>query len=688
MSYLAPTIEEPGSDLIDFTSPRTSALYKEVVTTTSPGKKESFDTPTRRSPEGRRSSSSFRKYSPERNSTNSFSMKSRSPALEPSQNANPIGSNHKEEHVKEKSGGDSASCQVTPADAECTVSISLRRVIASEPGRWNSPSIGLGAENRRAMPSGDASDSPFVNSSVVEERSCTHRFTISDELHEQAKRTKSEQYTSPAPTSPSGEITRSSAMRMFKSFSTPKKKTSEDKSSPSDAHASSKRLSILRRSHKSEGNNTKEHRKNANSGDGASALPRTPQKKFLSQGSPVSARMSVKALAARYNTTETIPPYMHTPNSSPMKGIFDPSSVLSPYTINPSPTRSQRSGKLGKQSPTALRDPMYRSPTKVSVPRRLLKESFDDRTSLRSTGRSFDGSSEVHGLQIREAAVRNISSRKFSVPYAGSPLDNNKTIMAFDGHITASPSILLLPSSNSPPLPPLPYHVHFGAQHAVSSNNICDASRIHSGAGGLDSAQGFHIPLPGPIIPTRSNSVLHTQVRTLQRNLDAKTEQVRQLKLQLENKGTQDIRALSEQLREAKKEAQAWKLKAVIAEKQLEVMTELSAGRRLLDWTEQSDKTNLRRVESRPALGESTRQAIRGMDGAASSQRLSSEQSSDKILHGLAVTGSEFDSWADQVGTDLSSRSILELDSKLELHISKLELYGNSSKLLDFGDSD
>jgi peptidoglycan hydrolase-like protein with peptidoglycan-binding domain len=182
--------------------------------------------------------------------------------------------------------------------------------------------------------------------------------------------------------------------------------------------------------------------------------------------------------------------------------------------------------------------------------------------------------------------------------------------------------------------------------------------------------------------------VLHTQVRTLQKNLDVKTEQVRQLKQQLENKGTQDIGALSEQLREAKREAQAWKLKADIAEKQVEVMSKLSAGRRLVDWTEQSDKPYLRHVEPRPVLGETTRQAIRGMDGAASSQRLTSEESNDTILHDFAVTGTEFDSWADHVGTDLSSRSLLELDSKLELHISKLELDGNSPKLLDFGDSE
>lgn len=691
MSYLAPTIEEPSnSDLIDFNTPTPSGAQQGSEKRTLSGKKITFDTPTRRSPEGRGSSSSYRKDSPDRNLSKSPPKKSGSPAVEPAQKAKSINSSPKPRSVRESSGGGSISRQGTPGDAECTVSIRLRRVIASEPGRRSSPSVGSGVENRRATPSGDGpEDSP----AMIKEMNCTHVYTISDEPNEQGKTVHSEQHTPKATKSPSGETTRSSARRMFKSFSTPKKKSSEHKTPPTEAPTSSKRHSILRRSYKSEGGHTKGNRKSANSGDGASASPKTPQKKYLVE-SPGSSRLSVKALAARFNTTtESIPPYMHTPNSSPTKGAFDPSSVVSPYTTNPSPARSQRSGKLAKSKPSVFRDPMYVSPAKGSIPRRLLRESVDDRSSLRSTGRSFDGSIESQGPLTKGGVLRKISSLDLGtpsdVPRPLSRVDKSKDLRTFDGHVTASSSIMVLPLSNSPPPPALPYHVHFGAQHAVSSNDICDASRTHSANRASESAQGFHVSLPGPIIPTRSNSVLHSQVRTLQKNLDSRTEQVRQLKQQLENKGTQDIGALSEQLREAKREAQLWKVKADIAEKQIEVMTKLSTGRRILDWTEHSEKpSSLRHSGSRPALRETTRHLSLGMDGAASLQRPTSEESNDTILHELAITGSEFDSWADQVSTDLSSRSLLELDSKLELHISKLALDTDSPKLLDFGDSE
>lgn len=80
-------------------------------------------------------------------------------------------------------------------------------------------------------------------------------------------------------------------------------------------------------------------------------------------------------------------------------------------------------------------------------------------------------------------------------------------------------------------------------------------------------------PIPRP----RSTTSLHTQIRNLQRQLDTKTEEAAQLKRQLEAQENADVRTLSEQLREAKREAQMWKDRAEAAERRVQVFERFTA---------------------------------------------------------------------------------------------------------------
>jgi hypothetical protein len=151
-------------------------------------------------------------------------------------------------------------------------------------------------------------------------------------------------------------------------------------------------------------------------------------------------------------------------------------------------------------------------------------------------------------------------------------------------------------------------------------------------------------PTVSPPLPGRSNSVLYAQIRILQKQLAAKTEEVRQLRKQLEARSSLDIGTLSEQLREAKKEIQHWKSRAEIAEKQVELFTKLPLRPKSRQPSGELSAKSSQRVFERSStegakypgeaaeLAARIRKALHGMDGAGSPPRWSSEESTDTVI--------------------------------------------------------
>jgi hypothetical protein len=151
-------------------------------------------------------------------------------------------------------------------------------------------------------------------------------------------------------------------------------------------------------------------------------------------------------------------------------------------------------------------------------------------------------------------------------------------------------------------------------------------------------------PIGSPLLPGRSNSVLYAQIRTLQRQLAGKTDEVRHLKKQLDTRSSLDIGTLSEQLREAKKEIQHWKLRAEVAEKQVDMFAKLPLKSKSRQPSRELSIKSSRRVLERSSTagagypGEAAdmaariRKALHGMDGATSPPRWSSEESSDTVI--------------------------------------------------------
>ncbi|SCV53891.1 uncharacterized protein FFB14_13366 [Fusarium fujikuroi] len=110
------------------------------------------------------------------------------------------------------------------------------------------------------------------------------------------------------------------------------------------------------------------------------------------------------------------------------------------------------------------------------------------------------------------------------------------------------------------------------AQHL---NLIRPASSASNTQYGADPSvpQNISTPFQRP----GSTTTLHAQIRSLQRQLDLKTEEAIHLRTQLEVQGDADVGTLSQQLREAKREAQTWRERAESAERRIKVFERFTA---------------------------------------------------------------------------------------------------------------
>ncbi|KAI7770238.1 hypothetical protein LZL87_002609 [Fusarium oxysporum] len=110
------------------------------------------------------------------------------------------------------------------------------------------------------------------------------------------------------------------------------------------------------------------------------------------------------------------------------------------------------------------------------------------------------------------------------------------------------------------------------AQHL---NLVRPASSASNTQYGTDSLVPHNISTP--FQRPGSTTTLHAQIRSLQRQLDLKTEEAVHLRRQLEAQGDADVGTLSQQLREAKREAQTWRERAESAERRIKVFERFTA---------------------------------------------------------------------------------------------------------------
>lgn len=100
-----------------------------------------------------------------------------------------------------------------------------------------------------------------------------------------------------------------------------------------------------------------------------------------------------------------------------------------------------------------------------------------------------------------------------------------------------------------------------------------------------------------------STTMLHAQIRSLQRQLEVKAEESNQLRRQLEAQEGTDIGTLSEQLREAKREVSMWRERAEAAERRVQVFEKFTAklrGIREAAAVAEKQETQMTQCQARP----------------------------------------------------------------------------------------
>ncbi|KAH6680224.1 hypothetical protein B0J14DRAFT_260413 [Halenospora varia] len=368
---------------------------------------------------------------------------------------------------------------------------------------------------------------------------------------------------------------------------------------------------------------------------------------------------SVKALAAKFaNFNETA---SETGSQSPVKrspqkplseearNVFESprkESIVARYTTNsPSPNKLQKSTPQSKRKPLSFNPADKQnevptgSPTKAATPRRLLISSIGDTRPLRQVAKSAEEPTNTSGTysvnSINPYAVSLRSVELSSLPPADAPL-----MESFDGPSKSFNHGKSLPRAEQPPFA---QHIQFSRPASIAGGTEAEESIRANSSTNIFVSSVLGRQTISPIF--RSNSVLHTQIRSMQLQIEKKNEEIRRLKQQLDARGNFDIGTLSEHLRQAKREIQTWKTRAELAEKQVEILSQLPQSRSNSIRTNKNSflQSNHDRVQrsstqynespTRPSEGG---RSVHGMDGAGGSH-WGSDDSNDTVIRGLLV---------------------------------------------------
>lgn len=274
-------------------------------------------------------------------------------------------------------------------------------------------------------------------------------------------------------------------------------------------------------------------------------------------------RGAVKAMAAMFEGEESkqLLPSRPEPQSRTQ-------SLISHYS-QASPEKSIRSSRSGSVW------------TQQSVRMPSLSDQ-NQRHSRNLSGNIIQQANTILDQKARNSMNENLALRQESTLDVGKPdqgfLPDKPQIMLFrkpipirkpnlesNGASLQSPPSLgtMIPHPEHPPI----------AQHLNLLRPSSSTSNIQQDSEFLSLPQSTSTPTPRP----GSTTMLHTQIRILQRQLEAKTEEAAQLRRQLEVQENADVGTMSQQLRQAMIEAQTWKERAEAAERRVKVFERFTA---------------------------------------------------------------------------------------------------------------
>ncbi|KAI5461723.1 hypothetical protein BGZ63DRAFT_355791 [Mariannaea sp. PMI_226] len=261
------------------------------------------------------------------------------------------------------------------------------------------------------------------------------------------------------------------------------------------------------------------------------------------------AQKASKSAKPQSRTQSLISHYSQASAGSPVKSI-----------------RSSRSGSNWTQSPNKASIIWNQSPSRNpsgAITQRIssavdqkLSSAICENLALRAESIKDLGNTD----QLAGSEKAHMMNLRYSVP-PRKPLPP-QSHKSKDALLQTPPSLgTMIPYPDQPPV----------AQHLNLLRPSSSASDLRRVAQPDPNGSGTSTPRPG------SATVLHAQIRTLQRQLYLKMEEAAQLRKQLEVHENTEVGTLSQQLREAKREAQMWKERAEAAERRIKVFERFTA---------------------------------------------------------------------------------------------------------------
>ncbi|KAI1214792.1 uncharacterized protein F4807DRAFT_8849 [Annulohypoxylon truncatum] len=294
----------------------------------------------------------------------------------------------------------------------------------------------------------------------------------------------------------------------------------------------------------------------------------SPTKNGFDRSRPIPRRSSskphngaVRAMTALFDNAARDSPIGSTAAHSGerRRGSKAPSSILSTHSGKVTPTKSIKSSVspaasiLSKNS-DAFKDrfqPVY-TPTRNPEFASAVNHSNTSLASSKTTPGDLR-------TKFPHVSLRSTGS-SFSAPKKMPLSSPTPPVPLRDRELSQPPSLgTMIPHQEEPPVA---QHITFARPYPFTSPGHYDGDdeRVSSGSR-----------------PGSSNSMLHVQIRHLQKLLEHRVEENTQLRRQLEARKNMDIGKLCEQLRIAKRETKMWRERAEAAEKRIAVFKQFTA---------------------------------------------------------------------------------------------------------------
>ncbi|KAI0119312.1 hypothetical protein F4814DRAFT_447125 [Daldinia grandis] len=279
---------------------------------------------------------------------------------------------------------------------------------------------------------------------------------------------------------------------------------------------------------------------------------------ILYRSSSKPTQGAVKAIAALFDNTINNSP-ISTATILPRRIGRDSSSVLSPYPISNSPSkiaRSKNTPTTGTPSNTFNSSKGMTRPPQTPTRSRVPRISIDDGIHRSSFSGTNIENTPTNFSSISLRPIDNVLAASKKIPLGSTA----RTVPARDRELNQPPSL----GTMVPPLeePPIAQHIDFIRPYPSSPPSCYESY-------GRASTES---PRPGS-----GNSMLHAQIRHLQKHLEHRAEENTQLRRQLEARENMDIGKLCEQLRAARRESKMWRERAEAAEKRVAVFEQFTA---------------------------------------------------------------------------------------------------------------